>query len=155
MLQVREQDLSSVLAVLQQYHLQEWSHVLGSLNDTDELQIHNRGELIYQQSRTQLQRWWAETSYRLQALRDNPVCAQEEYDELLNDNPGLSVKLSFDPREEVCAPFLLFKERPRVAILREQGVNGHMEMAAAFACAGFTCVDVHMTDILLRTGKSR
>ena len=103
--------------------------------------------VLYQQSRAQLQRWWAETSYRMQALRDNPECAAEEYAQLLKDNPGLSAKLSFDPQQDISAPFLHLQTQPRVAILREQGVNGHMEMAAAFARAGFTCVDVHMTDI--------
>lgn len=146
--QVREQDLATVLEILQQYHLQECTHLLGELNQTDQLQIHYEGQLFYQQSRIQLQRWWAETSYRLQALRDNPVCAQEEYDALLTDDPGLSVRLTFDPQEDVSAPFFHIKTKPRVAILREQGVNGHMEMAAAFSRAGFSCVDVHMTDIL-------
>ena len=146
-IQVRAADLSAVLEILQQYQLQEWSHVLGELNDQDELKISCRDQIIYQQSRRQLQQWWAETSYRLQALRDNPACANAEYEELAADNPGLSVKLSFDPAQDVCAPFMQVDAPPRVAILREQGVNGQMEMAAAFSHAGFVCVDVHMTDL--------
>lgn len=147
LIQVRAEDLTAVLEILQQYHLQDWSHVLGELNAADQLRISSHGQSIYQQSRTQLQRWWAETSYRMQALRDNPDCAEEEYAELLQENPGLSVQLSFDPQQDVSAPFLHLKTQPRVAILREQGVNGNMEMAAAFSRAGFSCIDVHMTDI--------
>jgi phosphoribosylformylglycinamidine synthase len=95
------------------------------------------------------QRAWSETSYRIQALRDNPDCAQQEFDALLDDsNPGLSVKLSFDQNDNIAAPFIARGVRPRVAILREQGVNGQMEMAAAFDRAGFSAVDVHMSDIL-------
>lgn len=146
-IQVRAADLAQVLDILQQHQLRDWVHQLGELNSVDELQIKYRDQSLYQESRTQLQRWWAETSYRLQALRDNPVCAQEEYESLLNEDPGLSVQLSFDPQQDVSAPFLHLNTQPRIAILREQGVNGYMEMAAAFARAGFTCVDVHMTDI--------
>jgi phosphoribosylformylglycinamidine synthase len=95
-----------------------------------------------------LQRIWAETSYRMQALRDDPSCAQEAFDALLDwDDPGISPRLTFDPSEDLAAPFLNLG-RPRVAILREQGVNGQIEMAAAFHAAGFESVDVHMSDVL-------
>jgi phosphoribosylformylglycinamidine synthase len=84
----------------------------------------------------------------MQALRDNVECAHQEYDRLLDRNdPGLCVHLTFSPQEDICVPFI-GKARPRLAILREQGVNGHVEMAAAFDRAGFTCVDVHMSDLL-------
>lgn len=146
-MQVRSADLPAVLEILQQYELQEWSHVLGELNAQDQLKISYRDQVIYQQSRQQLQQWWAETSYRMQALRDNPACADAEYAELAADNPGLSVKLTFDPAQDIGAPFLQVASPPRVAILREQGVNGQMEMAAAFSHAGFACLDVHMTDL--------
>ncbi len=97
-------------------------------------------------------RLWAYTSYRMQALRDDPACAREEYDALLDaDDPGLTTALTFDPAEVPGAPAVL-RARPRVAILREQGVNGHVEMAAAFDRAGFTAVDVHMDD--LATGRA-
>jgi phosphoribosylformylglycinamidine synthase len=149
LIQVREADLPFVLEILQQYQLAGLTHILGELNDTDQLRIMYHGQPFYEQSRTQLQRWWAQTSYRMQALRDNPACAEEEYAQLLTEDPGLSVTLRFDPALDICAPLLASsKARPRVAILREQGVNGYMEMAAAFARAGFACVDVHMTDIL-------
>ncbi|MBS0351212.1 MAG: phosphoribosylformylglycinamidine synthase, partial [Proteobacteria bacterium] len=88
-LQVRAGDLEQVDAILRKYHLQQWSPVLGDINNSDQLNIFYQGQLIYQQSRIQLQRWWSETSYQLQALRDNPACAQAEYDAILHENPGL------------------------------------------------------------------
>ncbi|MFT5483515.1 MAG: phosphoribosylformylglycinamidine synthase, partial [Halieaceae bacterium] len=100
------------------------------------------------EARSILQRAWAETSFRIQSLRDNPDCAQQEFDNLLETDPGLSAQLSFDASLDVCAPYIGRGVRPRVAILREQGVNGQMEMGAAFDRAGFAAVDVHMSDIL-------
>ena len=99
---------------------------------------------------TYLRRCWSETTYRMQALRDNPYTARQEYDNGLDErDPGMSFKLTFDPDKEVlneeCVPN---SAKPRMAILREQGVNGHIEMAAAFALAGFDCVDVHMSDLI-------
>ena len=103
---------------------------------------------------TYLRRCWSETTYRMQALRDNPACAREEYDNGLDErDPGLSYKLTFKPDEAVAARARSSRRssdarKPRMAILREQGVNGHIEMAAAFALAGFDCVDVHMGDLI-------
>lgn len=97
---------------------------------------------------TYIRRCWSETTYRMQALRDNPICAKEEYDNSLDANdPGLGYKLTYDPDETFAANTTQTK-KPRMAILREQGVNGHIEMAAAFALAGFECVDVHMSDLI-------
>ncbi|MCQ2368689.1 MAG: phosphoribosylformylglycinamidine synthase [Kiritimatiellae bacterium] len=96
---------------------------------------------------TYLRRAWSETTYRMQALRDNPVCAKEEYDNGLDEeDPGLTFKLTYDPdeKQKVKKP----SKKPRMCILREQGVNGHIEMAAAFALAGFECQDVHMSDLI-------
>ena len=95
---------------------------------------------------TYIRRAWSETTYRMQALRDNPVCAKQEYDNALDENdPGMQFSLSYDPD----AKFTIGKgAKPRMAILREQGVNGHIEMAAAFALAGFESVDVHMSDLI-------
>jgi len=105
--------------------------------------------VLFQELGHALQRVWAETTYRLQRLRDNPQCAQEEYDRLLDvADPGLHASLSFDPEQDVAAPFISRGMRPRIAILREQGVNGQIEMAAAFDRAGFEAVDVHMSDII-------
>ncbi|KAJ3284942.1 hypothetical protein HK104_009699 [Borealophlyctis nickersoniae] len=101
-------------------------------------------------SRVAWHRRWAETSYRMQSLRDNPACAQSEYDSLLDtSDPGLHAALTYDPSEDIAAPLLKTpaEHRPRVAVLREQGVNSYAEMAFAFDRAGFAAVDVHMTDI--------
>jgi phosphoribosylformylglycinamidine synthase len=122
--------------------------VIGRPNDEDWLHIEQDGQLIFDQSRVILQSLWSETSYRMQALRDNPECAQQEFDRLLQADPGLSVKLTYDPQENISAPFINSGVRPAIAILREQGVNGQVEMAAAFDRAGFRAVDVHMSDLL-------
>ena len=122
--------------------------VIGQLNDEDTLRISANNAVIFDQARAALQSLWAETSYRIQALRDNPACAQSEFDGILKSDPGLSVKLSFDQNEDVAAPFINTGVRPSIAVLREQGVNGHVEMAAAFDRAGFNAVDVHMSDLL-------
>jgi phosphoribosylformylglycinamidine synthase len=85
----------------------------------------------------------------MQRLRDNPVCADEEYDRLLDEaDPGITPRLTFDPAEDIAAPFVAKGARPRIAVLREQGVNGQVEMAAAFDRAGFEAVDVHMSDVI-------
>ena len=107
------------------------------------------GETCLDTSRTGLHRAWAETSYRLQRLRDHPECADQEYDSLVKDSDGgLFARTTFDPSDDVSAPFITRGARPKVAVLREQGVNGHVEMAAAFDRAGFTALDVHMSDLL-------
>src|SRR5690606_22652015 len=99
--------------------------------------------------RSRLQQLWAETSYRMQAARDNSDCARQEYEGILDtEDPGLHAALSFDPDDDIAAPYIRLGHRPRIAILREQGVNGQIEMAAAFHKAGFEAVDVHMSDIL-------
>ena len=114
-----------------------------------EVQISARGGLVYAGSRIQLHRRWSETSFRMQELRDNPECAREEYARLDDaHDPGLHARLSYDPSADVAAPFIASGARPAVAILREQGVNSHVEMAAVFTRSGFDAYDVHMTDIL-------
>lgn len=117
--------------------------------------IYHGGKLIYRAPRSQLQRTWSNTSYWLQRLRDNPSCADTEYSHISSDaDPGLSYRLTFSPAESVLSykTSLLslspFANKPRVAILRDQGTNGHAEMAFAFHTAGFAAFDVHMTDIL-------
>ena len=95
-----------------------------------------------------LQQLWSRTSHHLQRMRDNAACADEEFANILADDPGLSARLTYDPAEDIAAPFIATGVLPRVAILREQGVNGQSEMAAAFDRAGFAAVDVHMSDLL-------
>ena len=120
-----------------------------------ELTIHHGPDLVYRNSRAALQQRWAATSHHMQRLRDNPACADAEHASLLEDaDPGLSYHLTFDPKDTVAPPLsslmnaLSLAKRPRVAILREQGVNGQAEMAFGFMLAGFCAVDVHMTDLL-------
>jgi phosphoribosylformylglycinamidine synthase len=108
---------------------------------------------ILSMERTELQQWWSSTSYQMQRLRDNPASADSEFASIGDDkDPGLSYKLTFDPKENILPLTTMlsspFVKAPRVAILREQGVNGHAEMAFAFKAAGFDPVDVHMTDII-------
>jgi phosphoribosylformylglycinamidine synthase len=91
---------------------------------------------------------WSETSHAMQRLRDNPACADSEREWRVDDeDPGISPKLAFDPAEDIAAPYIAKGARPKVAILRDQGVNGQVEMAAAFTRAGFDAIDVHMTDL--------
>ncbi|HYQ39359.1 MAG TPA: phosphoribosylformylglycinamidine synthase subunit PurQ, partial [Pseudomonas sp.] len=124
-------------------------HVLGQPVAGGEIRLSLGGATVYSAERRTLQRAWSETSYRIQRLRDNAECAEQEFAGLLDDsNPGLSVQLSFDVNEDVAAPYINTGVRPRMAILREQGVNGQTEMAAAFHRAGFAVVDVHMSDII-------
>jgi len=122
-------------------------HPLAQLNPDGRIRVRHGDRILLDSHRALLQRQWQETSYQLQRLRDEPDCAREEWDRTEVDSP-LRVDLGFDPVIDIAAPFIATGERPRVAILREQGVNGQIEMAAAFERAGFTPVDVHMTDLL-------
>ena len=128
-------------------------HELGGPADDDAILIRCRGADLLHSSRAPLQQLWSRTSFEMQALRDNPECAQEEYERCLDDDPGLSAGLTFEPSEDVAAPYIATGVRPKVAILREQGVNGHVEMAAAFHAAGFAPFDVHMSD--LHAGRAK
>jgi phosphoribosylformylglycinamidine synthase len=146
-LHVRSADVSDVLATLGRHGLN--ARIAGRTNDADAIVIERDGVEIYRDRRTALQRAWSETTWQLQTLRDNPACAQQDYDRILDaDDPGLSPRVTFDPSEDIAAPFIARIERPPIAILRDQGVNGEVEMAAAFHRAGFESHDVHMSDIL-------
>jgi phosphoribosylformylglycinamidine synthase len=120
---------------------------IGTVDAGNQLTIYNDDDIVLRLNRIDMQRAWSEMTYRMQALRDNPETAQEEFDRILDvDDPGLNVALTFDPAEDVAAPFI-GGHKPAVAVLREQGVNSHYEMAAAFMRAGFRAVDVHMSDL--------
>jgi len=148
-IQVRHCDVEEALSVLREDDLLNHCHVIGTLRDDQQIIVTVNGEQVINESRVTLHRFWAETSYQMQALRDNPDCAKQEFNGLLDtSDPGLHAKLTFDPADHVAAPFIVSGVRPKMAILREQGVNGQIEMAAAFDHAGFTAVDVHMSDIL-------
>ncbi len=147
--QVLNSDLDDVLAVFEKAGLASVIGVLGSPNRSGDLVVRSNDRLVYRSVGTELQRAWSETTFHMQRLRDNPACAQEEYDRILDAaDPGLHASLGFDPADDISAPFVATGVRPGIAILREQGVNGQIEMAAAFDRAGFQTMDVHMTDII-------
>ncbi|TVQ94753.1 MAG: phosphoribosylformylglycinamidine synthase [Chromatiaceae bacterium] len=168
LLQVRAADLPAVQALLARHGLGDLSHPLGHPTADGQIRIQRAGELLLAAPRAALQAAWSETSWQLQRLRDNPDCADEAHARIGADDPGLHALLTFDPAAAPLtdrssgqasdppatatgagsAPGLLRGVRPRLAVLREQGVNGHLEMAAAFDRAGFDCVDVHMSDLI-------
>ena len=147
--QVAEQHWPALQTLAGECGLAHCLQPLGRPNDQDRLRISRHGRELFSASRIDLQRRWSATSYHLQAIRDHSACAREEFDALLNPHePGLHAVLTFDWQDDICAPLIAVGARPKIAVLREQGVNGQMEMAAAFHRAGFTPVDVHMTDLI-------
>jgi phosphoribosylformylglycinamidine synthase len=148
-LQVRDRDLAAVLAILARHGLATACRALGRPAAHGRVSISIEGAPYFDESLTELHRAWSETSFRMRELRDDPACAREEYAALaLQDDPGLRATLSFDPDLDVAAPYIARGARPRVAVLREQGVNSQLEMAAVFHRAGFAPDDVHMTDVI-------
>lgn len=148
-IQVAASERAAVEQLLADHGLSGCVHYLGSAQPGDRFVVIADGSTLYSESRTTLRTWWAETTWQMQRLRDNPQCADQEHDAKKNDaDPGLNVALTFQPQEDIAAPFIATGARPKVAILREQGVNSHVEMAAAFHRAGFDAIDVHMSDLL-------
>jgi phosphoribosylformylglycinamidine synthase len=148
--QIRSDDQAAFLAQIDVHGLSKCTHRIGRLNTHAELSVRVGQKVLLSEDLFDLLKLWTETSHQIQSLRDNPDCADQERESHVNkDNTGLHARLSFDPSETSSVP----AERPRMAILREQGVNGQVEMAAAFDRAGFEAVDVHMND--LRTGRIR
>ena len=123
-------------------------HHLGELNQTDTVEISYNSNKLFSEPRSVLQSAWSETSYQVASLRDNADCVAEEFARIADVDNGLSTHLTFDPAEDISAPYINKGAKPKVAIVREQGVNSHLEMAAAFDRAGFAAVDVHMSDLL-------
>ncbi len=148
-LQVECGQRESVMRAFAEVGLDGYCSMIGTVASGPRLSVSVNGETILDESRIDLHRAWSETTWRMQQLRDNPDCVQQEYDRLLDaDDPGIAPELTFDPAVDIAAPFIGRVEKPRIAILREQGVNGQIEMAAAFDRAGFTAIDVHMSDII-------
>ena len=127
-------------------------HRIGTLRDDGAVCIRQGDTIVLDSTRVKLQQRWAEVSWRMQRLRDAPACADSEYSLIARDDPGLHSRLGFDPQDDVCAPYVN-TARPRVAVLREQGVNSAREMAWAFHRAGFDAVDVHMSDLIDRNAS--
>ncbi|MCB1865380.1 MAG: phosphoribosylformylglycinamidine synthase [Chromatiales bacterium] len=148
LLQVRHHDTDEVLDRLADAGLARHSFVLGTTNDDDVIRFLRGDNAVLARARCEWQRLWSETSCLMQRLRDNTECAAQAFARVVEDDPGLHAKLTYDPDFDTTAPYIGVGAAPRVAVLREQGVNGQIEMAAAFDRAGFTAVDVHMSDII-------
>ncbi|MDT3671675.1 MAG: phosphoribosylformylglycinamidine synthase [Aromatoleum sp.] len=145
-IQIRREDRARVTAPLREAGLTY--HFLGEPNAKDEIRFWRNAKLVFNAPRAELLQAWSETSYRVARLRDDADCAKEEFDALADTtNPGLSMSLTFDTAEDIVAPMIATGRRPKIAILREQGVNSQAEMAAAFERAGFVPYDVHMSDL--------
>ena len=148
-IQIRKSERGAVMQTLRAAGLSTCSHVIGHPNESDELRVIRATRPLLAEKRVDLQSAWSETSHLIQSLRDNPATAKQEYDRLQDvADPGLNATLTFDPADNVAAPFIGRAPAPRIAILREQGVNGQLEMAQAFTRAGFDAFDVHMSDII-------
>jgi len=145
-IQVRARDIDAITDILQKFVLMHCVKKIGTVNNTDELKILQKNKTLYRNLRVNLQKLWSLTSYELRKLRDNPECVEQEYSAI--SPAGLKTELRFKLDDYIAAPYINLNEKPKVAILREQGVNGHVEMAAAFTHAGFDAFDVHMSDIL-------
>lgn len=148
-IQVAVGDCAEVRARLSKVGLEKTLREIGGPAKADRLVIRCAGQDVLNESLPELQALWSETSYAVQKLRDNPDCADQEADFISDwDSPGIQPRLTFSVDENPAAPMVARGSRPRVAILREQGVNGQVEMAAAFDHAGFDAVDVHMSDLI-------
>ena len=143
---------SIVLKELEDIGLKEFTRPIAKVNNTDEILIYQENKLVFRDKRKNLHKEWSSTSYEISKLRDNPICSESENKELLKTSDGLKVKTTYDINESISAPYLNTGIKPKIAILREQGINGHVEMAAAFTQAGFDAYDVHMSEIL--SGKT-
>ena len=152
-IQIRKADRDAVFGILREYNLSAYSHVIATPNPHDRIEIWRDAKNVFTEPRSVLQKMWSNTSYQIARLRDNPACADSEFAQLdLLQDPGMSPKLTFDASEDIAAPYIKRNVRPKVAILREQGVNSHSEMAYAMNWAGFDSYDVHMSDLI--SGKA-
>ena len=146
-IQIAKQDVAAVEALFKAADLA--LHTVATIGSDEKIVIRNQAGIVLEQNRADLQRAWQETSHAIQRLRDNPACADSEF-ALIGDNErsALFADVKFDVNEDIAAPFINSGAKPKIAILREQGVNGQIEMAAAFTRAGFDAYDVHMSDLM-------
>lgn len=153
LMQVPAEKAARVAEVMREAGLASVCHFVGEVVDDDALTISANGAELARLDRADLQKAWTEVSWQIARGRDNPACADSEFARIeRKDDTGLFAKTTFDVNEDVAAPMILTGVRPKIAILREQGVNSQTEMAAAFTRAGFDAYDVHMTDLL--TGRA-
>ena len=147
-IQVRDSDLSLVRDVFAKHNVLHLVKELGAVTEDDEIEITRGNKVLLNEKRSELRGIWAELTHQMQRLRDNPECADQEFAAKKNpQDKGFSARLTYDPSEDIAAPYIVTGKRPKVAVLREQGVNSHVEMAAAFDRAGFEAIDVHMSDL--------
>ena len=147
-LQVRTTERDDVLRTLREHGLSRHSHVIGKPNTKGVVEVWRDTKAVFSAPLEQLHKTWDDVSWRIAQLRDNPACADSEHAQIgVENDPGMHVHLTFDPKDDVSAPFI-GKARPKVAILREQGVNSHVEMSYAMHLGGFETYDVHMSDLL-------
>ena len=146
-IQIAKQDVAAVEALFKEADLS--LHTVATIGTDEKIVIRNQAGIVLEQNRADLQRAWQETSHAIQRLRDNPACADSEF-ALIDDNErsALFADVKFNVNEDIAAPFINSGAKPKIAILREQGVNGQIEMAAAFTRAGFDAYDVHMSDLM-------
>jgi phosphoribosylformylglycinamidine synthase len=148
-IQVASANKEAVLALAKKYALNELVHTVAKVTENDSICFSKNGEYVEKNTRTYYRQLWASTTFAMQTLRDNPDCAKQEHENKADPlDPGLHSLLKFDINEDITAPFINIGAKPELAILREQGVNSHVEMAAAFHRAGFKPIDVHMSDML-------
>ena len=153
-IQVPSAERDAVMQVLRGAGLSKYANVIGMVNARDEIEVYRDAKRIWGRPRAALGKAWSEVSMRIASRRDNPICAQAEWDSWDDAaDPGLSAVVTFDPQDDIAAPFVAKGARPKVAVLREQGCNSQIEMAWAFDKAGFEAHDVHMSD--LQTGRVR
>ena len=146
-IQIAKQDVAAVEALFKEADLA--LHAVATIGTDEKIVIRNQAGIVLEQNRADLQRAWQETSHAIQRLRDNPACADSEFALIGdNDSSALFADVKFDVKEDISAPFINSGAKPKIAILREQGVNGQIEMAAAFTRAGFDAYDVHMSDLM-------
>ena len=147
--QVLDSDIEALQDIFDDAGVAQCLSVIGKPYAGESMLITEQGQPLVAQTRAQLQILWSQTSFEVQRLRDNPECAQQEFDKITQlDDKGINPLISFDAEDDIAAGYIASGVRPKVAILREQGVNGQNEMAAAFDKAGFTAIDVHMSDLL-------
>lgn len=150
-IQVADSALDRVNAILSQHHLSELTSIVAKPRLDERVVVNTASFELIDSRRGALQQLWAQNSYAIQRDRDNTECADQEYEAIIANDPGLSASLSFTAEHDIAAPMIATGVRPKMAILREQGVNGQAEMAAAFDRAGFDAIDVHMSD--LKSGR--
>lgn len=148
-LQIPADRATEVVAQMRELGLADCCHFIGTVTKTDDLVVTAAEKVLARLDRAEMQRAWTEVSHEIARRRDNPACADEEFARISNaEDCGLFAKTTFNPDESIAAPYIGSGVRPKMAVLREEGVNSETEMAAAFTRAGFDVYDLHMTDLL-------